>query len=59
MQLPLSQGNLAAESSPAFSGGSKLSEVEQAVLWTLLQADPECPTGCSSLRLCKGRPRLR
>ncbi len=44
MQLPLSQGNLAAESSPAFSAGSKLSEVEQAVLWTLLQADPECPS---------------
>ena len=42
MSAALSQPTLAAPSSPSFCDGRKLSEVEQAVLWTLLQQDPQC-----------------
>ncbi len=44
MQLTRSQDILAEEPSPAFSAGRKLSEVEQALLWNVLQEDPECPS---------------
>ncbi len=44
MQLIRSQSNLAEEPSPAFYPGRKLSEVEQALLWSVLQEDPECPS---------------
>ena len=44
MQLIRSQRNLAEEPSPAFYPGRKLSEVEQALLWSVLQEDPECPS---------------
>jgi hypothetical protein len=39
-----SQRNLTEDLSPAFSAGRKLSEVAQALLWTLLQEDPGCPS---------------
>jgi hypothetical protein len=42
MSAALSQPTLAAPSSPPFCDGRKFSEVEQAVLWTLLQQDPQC-----------------
>ena len=42
MSVALSQPTLAAPSSPSFSDGRKFSEVEQAVLWTLLQQAPHC-----------------
>jgi hypothetical protein len=44
MQLIRSQSNLAQEPSPAFYPGRKLSEVEQALLWSVLHEDPECPS---------------
>ena len=44
MQLPLSQGNLTEDSRPVFYTGRKLSEVEQALLWSLLQEEPRCPS---------------
>ena len=44
MQLIRSQSNLAEEPSPAFYPGRKLSEVEQALLWSVLHEDPECPS---------------
>jgi len=40
MSVTLSQPTLAAPSSPLFCDRRKFSEVEQAVLWTLLQQDP-------------------
>ena len=42
MSAALSQPTLAAPSRPSFCDGRKFSEVEQAVLWTLLQQDPQC-----------------
>ena len=42
MSAALSQPTLAVPSSPSFCDGRKISEVEQAVLWTLLQPDPQC-----------------
>jgi hypothetical protein len=42
MSAALSQPTVAAPSSPSFFEGRKFSEVEQAVLWTLLQQDPKC-----------------
>jgi len=42
MSAALSQPTLAAQPSPSFCDGRKFSEVEQAVLWTLLQQDPQC-----------------
>jgi hypothetical protein len=42
MSAALRQPTLAAQSSPSFCDGRKFSEVEQAVLWTLLQQDPQC-----------------
>lgn len=44
MQLALSQRNLTEGSSPSFCAGRKLGEVEQALLWSLLHEDPECPS---------------
>ena len=42
MSVALSQRPLASQPSPSFCDGRKFSEVEQAVLWTLLQQDPQC-----------------
>jgi hypothetical protein len=42
MSAALSQPTLAAQPSPSFCDGRQFSEVEQAVLWTLLQQDPQC-----------------
>ena len=44
MQSTPSQRNLDAGSRPSFCAGRKLGDVEQALLWTLLQEDPECPS---------------
>ena len=44
MPLTQSQGNRADASSPSFCAGRKLSEVEQALLWTMLQEDSSCPS---------------
>ena len=42
MSVALSQPTLASQLSLSFCDGRKFSEVEQAVLWTLLQQDPHC-----------------
>jgi hypothetical protein len=42
MHLAPSQHNLTEDCSPAFSAGRKLSEIVQALLWTILQEDPGC-----------------
>jgi hypothetical protein len=44
MPLARRQPNFTEDGSPAFYAGSKLSEVEQALLWTLLQENPACPS---------------
>jgi hypothetical protein len=44
MQLPLKQHSLYEESSPSFCAGRKLGDMEQALLWSLLQEDPQCPS---------------
>jgi hypothetical protein len=44
MHLTLSKRTLDEGSSPSFCAGRKLGDVEQALLWTLLQEDPACPT---------------
>ncbi len=44
MQLAPSQRNLDERVRPSFCAGRKLDEVEQALLWTLLHEDPECPS---------------
>jgi hypothetical protein len=44
MPLTLKQGNLTEVSSPSFCAGRKFGEVEQALLWSLLQEEPECPS---------------
>ena len=44
MLLAPRQRHLTEEASPTFSAGRKLSEVEQALLWSLLQEDPACPS---------------
>jgi len=44
MPLTLKQGNRAEVSSPSFCAGRKFGEVEQALLWSLLQEEPECPS---------------
>jgi len=44
MLLAPRQRHLTEEARPAFSAGRKLSEVEQALLWSLLQEDPACPS---------------
>ena len=42
MSIALSQPPLASPPGPSFCDGRKLSEVEQVVLWTLLQQEPHC-----------------
>ncbi len=44
MPLALSQSNPNGGSSPSFCSGRKLSDLEQALLWSLLQEDPQCPS---------------
>ena len=44
MHLALSQRNLSDGSNPTFCAGRKIGIVEQALLWNLLQGDPECPS---------------
>ncbi len=44
MLLAPRQRKLTEDASPTFSAGRKLSEVEQALLWSLLQEDPVCPS---------------
>ncbi len=44
MLLAPRQRQLTEEASPTFSAGRKLSEVEQALWWSLLQEDPACPS---------------
>ena len=44
MHFALCQHNLNEGSSPPFCAGRKLGDVEQALLWTLLQEDPQCPS---------------
>ena len=38
------QRNPAADSSPAFCAGSKVTEIPKALLWRLLHEDPTCPS---------------
>jgi hypothetical protein len=42
MSVALSQPPLASQPSPSFCNGRKYTEVEQAMLWTLLQQEPRC-----------------
>src|SRR6266436_2608476 len=42
MSVALSQPTLASQPSPSFCNGRKYTEVEQAMLWTLLQQEPRC-----------------
>ena len=44
MPLARSQRTLDASSRPVFCPGRKLREVEQALLWTILQEEPACPS---------------
>jgi len=44
MPLTRSQRTLDDDRSPDFYAGRKLGEVEQALLWSLLQEEPECPS---------------
>lgn len=44
MQLTQGQRTISDDLRPDFSAGSKLGEMEQALLWSLLQAEPECPS---------------
>lgn len=44
MHLALSQRTLNEDTSPSFCAGRKLSDMEQALLWTVLHEDPQCPS---------------
>jgi hypothetical protein len=44
MQHSQSQRTLDDDLSPDFNAGRKLGEVEQALLWNLLQEEPQCPS---------------
>ncbi len=44
MQRTQSQRTLDDDLRPDFYAGRKLGEVEQALLWSLLQEEPECPS---------------
>jgi len=44
MPFAPNQRNSHAGASPTFWAGRKLGEVEQALLWTLLHEDPQCPS---------------
>ena len=44
MPLALSQSNPDVGSSPSFCSGRKLGDLEQALLCSLLQEDPQCPS---------------
>ena len=44
MQLTHGQRSIGDDLNPDFYAGRKLGEIEQALLWSLLQAEPECPS---------------
>ena len=51
MPLALSQSNPDVGASPSFCSGRKLGDMEQALLWSLLQEDRLLPTGTRENRL--------
>jgi len=53
MQLARKQRSPNEVSSPSFCAGRKLGEVEQALLWSMLQEDPECPSRVLIDRIAK------
>ena len=53
MPLARKQRSLNEVSSPSFCAGRKLGEVEQALLWSRLQEDPECPSRALIDRIAK------
>src|SRR2546425_10352391 len=44
MQLTHGQRSIGDDLNPDFYAGRKLGEIEQALLWSLLQAEPACPS---------------
>jgi hypothetical protein len=44
MHLAPSKDSFAERSRPPFEAGRKLSEIDKAILWKLLNEDPECPS---------------
>jgi len=44
MQLTHGQRSIGDDLKPDFYAGRKLGEIEQALLWSLLQAEPDCPS---------------
>src|SRR5438046_8336399 len=44
MPLALSQSNPNGGSSPSFCSGRELSDLEQALVWSVLQEGPQCPS---------------
>jgi hypothetical protein len=44
MQFALNQRTIDEDSRPSFCAGRKLGVVEQALLWALLQENPQCPS---------------
>ena len=44
MHLAPSKHTLTEDARPPFCAGRKLSDIDKALLWTLLHEDPECPT---------------
>jgi len=55
MSVALRQPTLASAPSPSFCDGRKCAEVEQALLWTVLQQDLHCTTETCSPK----RPNIR
>jgi hypothetical protein len=42
--MPITQSNPVDDTSPEFCAGRKVTETHQALLWTLLNDDPTCPS---------------
>jgi hypothetical protein len=42
--MPITQSNPGDDASPEFCAGRKVTETHKALLWTLLNDDPNCPS---------------
>ncbi len=58
MHLAPSYPNLDEPSSPPFSAGRKLRQVDQALMWAMLHDDPQCPTRMLLAKIAQTQPPI-
>lgn len=59
MQASRSQNKVERETSPSFCAGRKLREIEQQMLWSLLEKEPKCQSRILLLRMAEKQVEIK